>query len=160
MEKLNVYDVAKLRKDSEPLSDYLISIPNNNAVFAKGSKDYHPDETVVKGLKRHAKDSVVVVFSAEWCPDCANNLPPPKKIAEGSGLDVRVFGHLMRNPLNQSEKWKIPPSPPEVKEFNVVKIPLIVVLNKKGEKLGEIVENPPKGLRLEEALLRIYRDAE
>ena len=81
---------------------------------------------------------------------------PLNKISEFSGLEVRVFGHLMRSPLNSSERWKIPPSPPEVKEFNVKKIPLIVVLNKNGEKLGEIEENPPKGTSLEKALLQIY----
>ena len=47
-----MYDLAKLKKNSEALLDYLISIPKNNAVFAKGPKDYRPDETVIKGLKR------------------------------------------------------------------------------------------------------------
>jgi len=68
---------------------------------------------------------------------------------------MRVFGHLMCNPLNPKEKWRIPPSPPEIREFNVVKIPLILVFNKKGRKLGDIIENPPEGLSLEAALLKI-----
>ena len=47
----------------------------------------------------------------------------------------------------------------EVKEFDVVKIPLIVVLNGDGEELGEIVENPPEGETLEESLFKILRKA-
>jgi len=51
----------------------------------------------------------------------------------------------------------VPPSPPEVDEFSVPKIPLIVVLNKDGEKAGEIVENPPPGKTVEQALLAIMK---
>ncbi len=72
---------------------------------------------------------------------------------------MRVFGHLMRNVTDPDEKWAIPPSPPEVKAFNVIKIPLITVLNKEGEKLGEIIENPPEGQTLERALLDILKKA-
>jgi hypothetical protein len=47
----------------------------------------------------------------------------------------------------------------EVKEFDVVKIPLIVVLDRDGERVGEIVENPPPGKTVEGALLDILRRA-
>ena len=39
----------------------------------------------------------------------------------------------------------------------MVKIPLIVVLDKAGEKVGEVVENPPPGKTLEQALLDIIK---
>jgi hypothetical protein len=65
----------------------------------------------------------------------------------------------MRNVTDPDEKWAIPPSPPEVKAFNVIKIPLITVLNKEGEKRGEIIENPPEGQTLERALLDILKKA-
>lgn len=150
-----MYDISQLRKNSDNLESYLASIPSDNQVFAKARKDYQLEEKTIEGLKNYAKDAFIIVFSAEWCPDCAKNLPRLAKISKESGIEARVFGHLIRDPLNPKEKWRIPPSPPEVREFNVVKIPLILVFSKKGEKLGEIVENPPEGTNLEEALLKI-----
>lgn len=150
-----MYDISRLRKNSETLERYLASIPSDNKVFSKTRVDYQPEGMIIEGLKKSAKDAFIIVFSAEWCPDCAKQLPPLAKIAQEAGIEVRVFGHLMRNPLNPNERWRIPPSPLEVREFNVTKIPLIVVLNARGEKLGEIVESPPEGLSLEEALLKI-----
>jgi len=101
----------------------------------------------------------VVVFSAEWCPDCFRNVPVLGLVSEETGLEVRVFGHLMRNIKDPDEKWAIPPSPPEVKTYQVIKIPLITVLNQDGEKLGEIVENPSEGVTLEDAILDILLKA-
>ena len=74
---------------------------------------------------------------------------------EATGLEVRVFGHIMRDPKSDSRKWAVPPSPREVEEFKVAKIPYIVVLSAGGDKLGEVVENPRPGLTLEEELLGI-----
>ena len=110
-------------------------------------------------LKVYAGEAHVFVFSAEWCPDCYRNVPVLKLIADATGIKTKVFGHLMRDAKNPEERWKIPPSPPEVKDFDVVRIPLIVVLNRDGAKIGEIVENPPEGQTLEEALLDILNEA-
>ncbi len=58
--------------------------------------------------------------------------------------------------LNKTEGiWRMPPSPPEVEVFNVRKIPTIIVLDLEGNKLGEVIENPPADKNLEEALLDI-----
>lgn len=109
---------------------------------------------VLRKLRNFANDYVIVVFSAEWCKDCAANIPILALISEATGLEVRVFRGLKRNPLNPNKKWSIPPSP-EVETFRVDKIPYILIFNKKGEKVGEIVENPEKGLTLEEEILKI-----
>jgi hypothetical protein len=63
----------------------------------------------------------------------------------------------MRDAKSNTRKWAVPPSPPEVEEFNVPKIPLIVVLKKDGEKVGEIVENPSPGKTVEQALFDIMK---
>ena len=88
---------------------------------------------IVKELKKRAKDYLIIVFSAEWCPDCMRNVPVLDLLAEATGIEVRVFGHIMRDAKSNTRKWAIPPSPPEVEEFNVVKIPLIVVLRRTGK---------------------------
>jgi hypothetical protein len=63
----------------------------------------------------------------------------------------------MRDAKSNNRRWAVPPSPPGVDEFNVVKIPLMVALRKDGEKVGEIVENPPQGKTREQVLLGIVK---
>ena len=151
------YDVSKLRKGSESVHDYVSEPSKAKDAFDKRRAEYKLDAAVVKELKKKAKDYTVIVFSAEWCPDCMRNVPVLDLLAEAAGIEVRVFGHIMRDAKSNTKKWAVPPSPPEVDEFKVSKIPYMVVLKKDGEKVGEIVENPPPGKTLEKALLDIVK---
>jgi thiol-disulfide isomerase/thioredoxin len=151
------YNVAKLRKGSEEVHDYVSAPSKAKEAFDKRRTEYKLDVTVVNDLKKKAKDYLILVFSAEWCPDCVRNVPVLGLLTEATGLEVRVFGHIMRDAGSNTRKWAVPPSPPEVDEFDVPKIPLIVVLKKSGEKAGEIIENPPPGKTVEQALLDIMK---
>jgi thiol-disulfide isomerase/thioredoxin len=150
-------ELEAIRSNSESVADYLKSSEEKTPKFTERKTTYKLDKDTVEKIKAYTGSAVVVVFSAEWCPDCYRNVPVLGLISEGTGLEVRVFGHLMRNVTDPDEKWAIPPSPPEVKAFNVIKIPLITVLNEDGEMLGEIIENPPEGQTLERALLDILK---
>jgi len=150
-----MYKVAELRKRSEPILEYLEKSKEKTDRFIEQFHGYKLDHETTDKIKRHAGEALAIVFSAEWCPDCYRNVPVLGLIHEATGLEVRVFGHLMRDPKSNTRKWAVPPSPPEVGEFNVAKIPYIIVLNKKGEKMGEIIENPPQGKTVEQALLDI-----
>lgn len=152
-----MYDLKRLREKSEPIAEYLESVGEERPEFKRRSREYRLDPKVVEELRAHAVKGVAFVFSASWCPDCHRNVPVLGLMSEATGLEVRVFGGLMRDSKNSSEIWRIPPSPGEVKDFDVRKIPLIVVLSREGEKLGEIVENPPPGKTLEEAVLEILK---
>jgi thiol:disulfide interchange protein len=105
-------------------------------------------------LRKFADSYVIVAFSAEWCKDCTTNIPVLALISEATGLTVRIFGGLKKDPLSDTRKWRIPPSPPEVETFNVDKIPLIMLFDKKGVEIGRIIENPREPT-LEEELLKI-----
>jgi thiol-disulfide isomerase/thioredoxin len=151
------YDVSKLRKSSEFVHEYVFAPSKAKDAFDMRRAEYKLDAAIVKELKKKAKDYIIIAFSAEWCPDCLRNVPILDMIAEASGLEVRVFGHIMRDAKSNTKKWAVPPSPPEVDEFKVTKIPYMVVLKKDGEKVGEIIENPPAGVTLEKALLDIVK---
>ena len=153
------YDIEELRRNSESVSDHMSRVGGASSPFTRCLEEYALEKTVIQDLKRYVEDAVVIVFSAEWCPDCYRNVPVLSLISDATGLEVNVFGRLMRDAKNPKERWKIPPSPAEVKDFDVVRIPLIVVLNRDGAKIGEIVENPPEGQTLEEALRDILRKA-
>ena len=153
------HDIEELRRKSEPVSDHMSRVGGASSPFTRHKEEYALEKTIIKDLKRYVENAVVIVFSAEWCPDCYRNVPVLSLISEATGLEVYVFGRLMRDAKNPEERWKIPPSPAEVKDFDVVRIPLIVVLNRDGAKIGEIIENPPEGQTLEEALLDILNEA-
>ncbi|MFB0514693.1 MAG: TlpA family protein disulfide reductase [Candidatus Bathyarchaeia archaeon] len=123
--------------------------------FSERKQTYQLNEEAVRKLKNYAKDVVIVVFSAEWCKECAASVPVLALLAEKTGVKVRVFGGLKTDPLNPKEKWRIPPSPPEVKAFNVRKAPHIIVFDKQGKQLGTIIENPKPENTLEEEILHI-----
>ena len=147
------YDLEKIKARSEAVREYISAPSKAKDVFEKKQVEYKLDAAVTKELKKRTKNYMIIVFSAEWCPDCIRNVPVLDLIAEATGMEVRVFGHIMRDTKSNTRKWAVPPSPPEVDEFNVLKIPLIIVLKKDGKKVGEIVENPPQGKTLERALL-------
>jgi thiol-disulfide isomerase/thioredoxin len=155
----NIYNIESLRKKSEPVAKYLEEAYETTRSFARHLEDYRLDEEATRMLRDLAEGVVVFVFSAEWCPDCHRNVPVLKLIQDATGIEVNVFGHLKKDVSDASRLWKIPPSPPEVKDFEVNKIPLIVVLNMAGMMIGEIVENPPEGQTLEKALLDILKEA-
>jgi len=154
-----MHDLEELRRKSEPVSEYLASSAASTPAFTEGAEDYRLDPAAVEGLRRHAGSALILVFSAEWCPDCQRHVPVLGLISEATGLEVRVFGHLMRDPKRSRGYWSIPPSPEEVEEFSVRRIPTIFVLDREGRVMGEIVESPPAGKSLEAALLDILRGA-
>lgn len=151
------HELEAIRDNSESVENYIRYSKEKAPQFAERKSMYTLDEEAVEAIRDHAEKVTVVAFSAEWCPDCHRNIPVLCLLSEATGIEVRVFGHLMRDAKNPEERWRIPPLPPEVKEFNVVRIPLILVLNEHGEKIGEIVENPPEGQTLEDALLEILK---
>ena len=140
------------------VSEYLAEPSQGHDRFNQRLVEYQLEPSVTEKLIAHTGEAHVFVFSAEWCPDCYRNVPVLKLITDATGIETRVFGHLMRDAKNPEERWRIPPSPREVKEFDVAKIPLIVVLDGEGAEVGEIVENPPEDKTLEQALLDILEN--
>jgi len=122
--------------------------------FLTRKQTYQLKREVTTQLKKFANKYVIVAFSAEWCKDCAANIPVLAIISEATGLEVRIFGGLKKDTLSRTRKWRIPPSPPEVETFNVDKIPLMILFDKEGEEIGKIIESPREPT-LEEELLKI-----
>jgi thiol-disulfide isomerase/thioredoxin len=150
-----MYDLEKLVKNSEKVSNYIYISSKDTPAFKENYEKYELDNETMRGLKKYKEDILVFAFSAEWCPDCHKHIPTLGLIADSTGIEVKIFGHLMRDPKTPRKRWRIPPSPPEVEEFNIRKIPTIVILDKKGKKIGGIVENPREGKTLEKAILDI-----
>ncbi len=155
LDGLNMHDIKTLRENSEPIAEYLNTPSIATDAFNKRLQEYKLTPSIIEKLKFYAGKAFIFSFSAEWCKDCRKNVPVLKLIQDATRIEVRVLGHLIRDAKNPYEKWRIPPSPPEVKEFNVTSIPHIVVLDAEGNELGTIIENPPLEKTLEAAILEI-----
>jgi thiol-disulfide isomerase/thioredoxin len=146
---------SEIRNKTVSASKYIDNLqPIFREKFLTRKHTYKLNQEAIAEIKEFADKYFIVAFSAEWCKDCAANIPVLALISEETGLEVRVFGGLMKDPLSHERKWRIPPSPPEVETFNVDKIPLIILFDKEGNEVGRIVENP-KAPTLEEELLKI-----
>ncbi|MEM3696582.1 MAG: thioredoxin family protein [Candidatus Bathyarchaeia archaeon] len=150
-----IIDLKETRKRTVPVNQYIDSLKQTfKEKFLARKHTYKLNQEAINRIKEFADKYLIVAFSAEWCKDCAANIPVLARISEKTGLEVRVFGGLMKDPLSHERKWRIPPSPPEVETFNVDKIPLIILFDKNGKEIGRIVENPREPT-LEEELLKI-----
>ena len=150
-----MYDLEKLVKDSEDVKHYIESSREKAPQFMERYEEYTLEREMVMKIKCHSDKYMIFAFSAEWCPDCYRNIPVLAKLQEATGLETRIFGHLMRDAKSSSKRWRIPPSPAEVEEFDVVKIPSMYILDKQGKKVGEIIEDAPQGMSLEAAVLAV-----
>jgi len=149
-------NLSEIRKKTISVEQYLDSLEEPfHERFLTKKQTYKLSQEAVNQLKKIADKYVIVAFSAEWCKDCAVNIPVLALISEATGLEVRILGGLKKDPLGHARKWRIPPSPQEVETFQVDKIPLIIVFDKNGKDVGKIIENPQKKPTLEEELIQI-----
>lgn len=154
-----VRNLKELTDKALPVKEYL----NKTTGTFRGKSDevlgtYQLKKDTVEELKKYVDRLYLLVFSAEWClKDCAPQIPILALLNERTGLKVGVLGGLMRDPLNTNKPWRIPPSPPEVNDFKVVKVPTIIIFDSAGRELGTIVERPAPGKTLEEAILEFAR---
>ncbi|MHA1961768.1 MAG: TlpA family protein disulfide reductase [Candidatus Thorarchaeota archaeon] len=115
------------------------------------------DRDVVDELDSYTDDIVVVYFGASWCKDCREAIPIMMTLEEEIGLEVRVFGTVKTAPLDPDNQWAIPPSPPEIGEWGATAIPWIEIFDKKGERIGIIIEKPTVKPTLEAELLHVLK---
>jgi thiol-disulfide isomerase/thioredoxin len=144
--------------ESVPVKEYITDSIEKTEKFQEHYENYQPNMATLKKLQKYSKDIVVYGFSAEWCPDCYRNVPVMAHISEQTGIEVRIFGNLMRDAKSDTKIWACPPSPKKVNEFQIIKIPTFILVNGSGKEIGRIIENPPEGQSWEETLLKILID--
>ncbi len=151
-------DLSEVRKKTVLVDQYIDCIKQPfSERFLTRKQTYQLKLETVNQLKEFTNKYLIVAFSAEWCKDCAANIPVLALISEATGLEIRVFGGLKRDPLNPKRKWRIPPSPPEVETFNVDKTPTIILIDRDGKEVERIIENPKYTPTLEQELYEIIK---
>lgn len=151
-------DLSEIKRKTVSATDYINSLEEPfREKFLARKQTYQPNQEALSQLRESAGKYMIIAFSAGWCKDCAVNIPALAVINDASGLEVRVFGGLKKDPLGQGHKWRIPPSPQEVETFNVDKLPLIIVAEREGSEIGRIVEKPTRQPTLEQELCEIIK---
>lgn len=150
-----MYNISILVLRSEDVKEYIESSKEKAPKFMERYESYVLEKETVTKIKCYSDKYIIFAFSAEWCKDCARNIPVLARLQEETGLTTRIFGHVMRDAKSSTNIWSIPPSPEELELFNVTKVPSIYIFDKNGDKVGEIIENPPTGKTLEATILEI-----
>lgn len=151
-------DISEIRRKTVSVTDYITNMEEPfRQKFLTRKQTYQPNQEAVSQLRESAGKYIIIAFSAGWCKDCAVNIPVLAVINEASGLEVRVFGGLKKDPLGQGRKWRIPPSPREVETLSVDKIPLIIIADREGKEMGRIVENPTQQPTLEQEICEMIK---
>jgi thiol-disulfide isomerase/thioredoxin len=151
-------NLSEIRKRAVLVGEYIDGLDEPfKEKYSARKQTYQLQTDTIDELKKHARNYIVLVFSASWCKDCARYIPVLALIAENTGLEVRVFGGIKGDPLSHTSKWRVPPSPPEVLTFAVEKIPIIIVFDPDGVEVGRIIESPERFPTLEQELCEIIR---
>ncbi|NHJ04828.1 MAG: hypothetical protein EAX90_08390 [Candidatus Heimdallarchaeota archaeon] len=155
-----IHDLKQLRTNGITYKEYIDSLNGKGGEeFKQSYINYNPNEEVITKLAEKANGYIFVVFSAVWCKDCKSNCAAFLKIVEKKPeIDAIFFKGMKSAPLDPNVRWRIPPSPPEVDEFDLRKIPTFYILNSKGKIVGEMVENPVHKETLEEELVFILEN--
>jgi hypothetical protein len=96
----------------------------------------------------------LVIFSGAWCKDCQEIIPILAKICQVTKIPMKLLGGAKFS-QQKPPTWHVPPSPPEMNELGIERIPAILFIDKAGMEVLRHYERPPVGKSLEQHLLDI-----
>ncbi len=131
-------------------------------------KNYAPKSKIVAKIRNILLEKKlklkVLAIGAEWCPDCAINVPRMIKIIEAldnSEVTLDVLYGVKVNALRKKGDlyWHKRHSPPEAlnPKFDLQAIPTFYFFDNSGKFFGRIVEKPKKFPTLEEEIFNILK---
>jgi thiol-disulfide isomerase/thioredoxin len=136
-----------------------IDTPGHQVKFTEKLSVTHINSEVVQRLGKMVRDHGLhfIVFSGSWCKDCQEIIPILAKIKQVTSISMKIIAGAKLN-LVIPPKWGSP-SPPEMNELNIEKIPAILILDKSNHELARFYERPPPGKSLEHVLLDLVSHA-
>jgi len=152
-----IHDVKHLEKSGLKVDEMIENLSGKDGdTIRENFEKYEPIEGVLSELEEKANGYLFVVFSADWCRDCKTNVAAFAKILKRIPTINGVFFKGIKSaPKDPDIRWRVPPSPPEVNDFDLRKIPTIFIIDSNGKLVGEMLENPEHKPTLEEELVYI-----
>ncbi len=152
-------DLKDIRERTISVDEYIESLDDKNRdIVLEMYGEYELNGDVVQALRDEMKNITTVVFSAAWCGDCKIAMPVVKHLVERIGIEVRIFNKIKTAPLDQDHQWKIPPSPPEIEEWNVTAIPWFEFIDDSGNRVAHLIEKPKIKDTLEAEMLYVLKN--
>jgi nicotinic acid phosphoribosyltransferase len=98
-------NLSEIRKRTVSANQYIDSLkqPFRDKFLAR-KQTYQLKQEAINQLKKFANKYMIVAFSATWCKDCALNIPVLALISETTGIEVRIFGGLKKDPLSHTRR--------------------------------------------------------
>lgn len=151
-------DLNDIRSRTKSASEYVRGLNDKWGEYQlQRFENYRLDQAVVEELKKYVDGVTIVVIGASWCKDCREAIPVLMRLEEEIGLEVRVFSTVKTAPLDPDNKWAIPPTPPEAKEWEMKAIPWIEIFRKDGTRIGTIIEKQTVKPTLEAEILYVIK---
>ena len=131
---------------AKDLFDYINEVKQEKSRLSmkRRLQDHTPKQGSVERLERVDQRHYLIIFSAEWCSDCAAHLPDLAKalmMAQNNMLSAKVVDYDAHRDMAE--------------EFRIRAIPTIIVYDKNWKELGRFVESPRKYGTVEEELCGI-----
>jgi len=130
---------------------------------------YSPKEDIIKKISLLVSDKKEMInllaIGADWCHDCAKQVPSMLKIVNNINENIikfRILYGVKTNPFHKEDEplWHKEKSPPEATKpkFNLEAIPTFYFFKKDGQYVGRIVEGPAENSTLEQEILDIVKE--
>ena len=162
--KTTILRWSDIQSETIPTDEYFEFLKKKEELWGN-YEAYEPKEDVLKKISEILSDPdkkvKILAIGAEWCHDCAKQLPRMTKIVRelGGAIDFQVLYGLKVDALKKAKgkiKWHEEHSPPEANDpkFDVKAIPTIYIFVE-DEYVHRLVEGPERFPTLEEELLNI-----
>ncbi|NMC06894.1 MAG: hypothetical protein GYA24_16870 [Candidatus Lokiarchaeota archaeon] len=111
-----------------------------------------PETAQKLGRAMRDRELKLVIFSGSWCKDCQEIIPILAKICQVTKIPMKILGGAKFS-QQKPPTWHVPPSPPEMNELGIERIPALLFIDKNGIEVLRFYERPPVGKSLEQHLL-------
>jgi thiol-disulfide isomerase/thioredoxin len=157
---------SDIKSKTMSINDYLNNFKEKTEII-ENFEYYNPKTKHLKHIKEFIAEKQkklrILAIGADWCHDCAEQIPHMIKIVRELGTDYLEMTILYGVKVNAFRKkgeilWDKRHSPPEAVDpkFNLTAIPTFYVF-KNNEEKGRIIEHPKKFSTLERDLCNIIR---
>ena len=102
--------------------------------FSKHYQYAQPSATAVEMFKAKKDQFKIVAFGGTWCEDTQNLLPMFYKLIDKSEFPIKQLTLIGVDRSKKSGADGL------TAKYNILNVPTFIILNKKGEELGRVVE--------------------
>ncbi|TFG13876.1 hypothetical protein EU537_05295 [Candidatus Thorarchaeota archaeon] len=154
-------NLNEISEDCPSCVDYIQDMsPYRKKRWQQVRENYQLDEEALEKLKKYKDDYTFVAVFADWCGDARKAIPVLSLLEKELDIKIKALGGMTKPPYGSDELWAVPPSPEEVRAFEVTSSPTILIFDGDGEEVGRIKTKPKNTPTIEEELVFLIEQNE